>query len=176
MKPAHRVTLRTVVLCLTVLAGGVSTLRSETEKPVPDPVVVSLKKQFEKEFKKLDPQPSFEIPDSSAGKTLVIRYKTRKYMIHPSSKIGVGHDLVETEGPDNGGFIIRIHVQPQGTTNQAQVPQTLNRPYWSTHLDIYPTADRTKQIYASISYRGSADQKLIENIRKFSGRSPQDEK
>lgn len=103
-----------------------------------------------------------EIPDGYSGKSLVMRYKTRNYMIYPSDMTGhLGQDLVESEGPGDGGILMKIHVQKKGEVNQAVVPQTLKRPYWTTYLNVYPVEGENKQLFVSISFRNTTDKKLI---------------
>jgi hypothetical protein len=97
-----------------------------------------------------------------------MRYQTRKFMVYPSGKAGrLGRELVELEGPDDEGILLRVHVQAKGEINQAVVPQTITSPYWKTYLNVYPVGDPEKQIYLALSYRGWTDKKLIQKIQKI---------
>ena len=59
----------------------------EEKKVEPDPVLGKLKGKIEPEAAKLDPNPTFEIPESSVGRSHVVRYKTRQYVIHATNKV-----------------------------------------------------------------------------------------
>ena len=132
-----------------------------------DPVLTDLQTQLVKALRELNVTAIMEIPDAYAGKSLVLRYKTRPYKVYPQSKAGrLGRELVEREGPDDEGILLRAHVQKAGEVNQAAVPQTIREPYWSTYLNVYPVAGTGKQIYMALSYRGWTDKKLIERITK----------
>ena len=80
-------------------------------EPTPDPLLIDLKNKIEQGLSKLDPKPSFEIPESSAGRSLVVRYKTRQYVVHPKDKAGLISVTSETqEGPSDDGILLRAHI------------------------------------------------------------------
>ena len=133
----------------------------------PNPVIVALRSKMEQELTQLDPNElTFEIPESSMGHTLVVRYKTRQYIIHPTSKTGrISETAVIREGPSDNGFLLRVHVQRLGKVNQADVPQTIRQPYWSLDLQAYEIKNADKQIYVALSYNTNTDKKLIRKLR-----------
>ena len=91
---------------------------------------------------------------------------TQKYIIHEKSKSGqVGTNSHGEVGPSQGGFILRVHVEPQGETNKAILPQTLKEPYWLTDLDVTPVAGTDKQIYWRLSYAGRPPTDILNDIR-----------
>jgi hypothetical protein len=159
-------TVRSVTIpCLLVasLPGAAQQLKAP-----PDPVLVSLQAKLERELQDLKLSPGFEVPASSAGKTLIMRYKTREYQVHPESKAGrLGPGLEGREGPDDEGILLQIHLEQHGEIHQAVVPQTRREPYWSTFLNVYPIAGTGKQIYLALSFRGGTDPQLIEKIKAF---------
>jgi len=134
----------------------------------PDPVLVALQARLEMELSQLDPRPVFEIPDDHSGSSLYVRFKTREYQIHASSKGGNVSTNTRTEiGPDEGGFELRAHVQPFGQINQAATPQTISRPYWQTYLDVCPVTNTQKQLYIGLSFKNSTDAALLEKLKSI---------
>jgi serine/threonine protein kinase len=138
----------------------------ENASTSPDPVLVALQARLEQDLGQLNPRPVFEIPDGHSGSSLYVRFKTREYQIHASSKGGNVSTNTRTEiGPDEGGFELRAQVQPLGQVNQAATPQTISRPYWETYLDVYPVINTQKQLYIGLSFKHSTDAALLEKIK-----------
>lgn len=132
----------------------------------PDPMLVSLRSNLERAILHLDPRPTFEIPDSSAGRTLAVRFKTREYDLRMRIKSGaISERSMKREGPSAEGFLLRAHIQPLGEVNQAVVPQTLREQYWSTFVDVYPAKTEGKQIYLALSYGKGTDEKIINTMK-----------
>jgi hypothetical protein len=157
-----------LVMMVTAFALLCSTGRSEEKKIEPDPVLVKLKGKIEQELAKLEPTPTFEIPQSSVGKSLFVRYKTQQYTIHPQNKAGqISKETVQREGPSDDGFYLRAHVQPFGEVNQACVPQTIRQTYWSLDLQVYEIEKEKKQIYFALSYSSRTDPKLIKKLKEI---------
>lgn len=116
-------------------------------------------------LKPLNPEPSIEYAKHS--KSLIIKYRTRKFMVHSGSKIGrFSEKAHEAVGPDFDGFMLQVHVQDAGTVNQARTPQTVWRPYWKTDLDVTQIAGTSKQIYWGLSYGSSPDGSLLSRVGK----------
>lgn len=152
------------LLALSVVAAA------DERKDTPDPVLVEMQTKLQAELKDLVPPPKFEVPKSYNGKSLIMRHKTREYLVYPSNKSGrIAPEPRKEEGPDNEGIYLGIHVEPQGQVNQAVVPQTINAKYWMTYLNQLPTSDPEKQIYFGLSYRGNTDKDVIERIGKVLG-------
>lgn len=142
--------------------------RSAETETSPDPVLTALQAQIERELHELEPMIGVDIPEHYAGKSLILRYKTRKYMVYPGSKSGrLGRELEEKEGPDDEGILLRVHVQAKGEVNQAVVPQTIDEPYWKTFLNVYPIKNAEKQIYVALSYRSRTDKDLISKLKSI---------
>ena len=137
----------------------------------PDNILVELRNKIEKELGKLDPKPTFEIPQSSKGRSLVVRYKTRQYVVHPKSKSGhISEQTEMREGPSHDGFLLRAHVQPFGEVNQACVPQTLRQTYWSLYLQVYEMKKDKKQIYFALSYNSRTDKESIKKLKEIAAK------
>ena len=155
-------------MLVAALALLCTTGHGEDKKTEPDPVLVKLQGKIEQELTKLDPKPTFDIPESSVGKSLIVRYKTRQYTIHPKNKAGrISEDTVQREGPSDDGFLLRAHVQPFGEVNQACVPQTIRQTYWSLDLQVYEIEKEGKQIYFALSYNSRTDPKLIKRLKEI---------
>lgn len=171
MKPIL-ITVLTAWLSCNLIAGAAdkiaTPIQSLAEKDVTDPVLLLLQSRFEQELGDLNPKPAFEVPSNNSGKILVMRFKVREYMVYPHDMTGhLGADLVKQEGPGDDGVLLRINVQPKGEMNQACVPQTLQEPYWSTFLNVYPVAGTEKQIFVALSFRGGTQKTLIRKIQNI---------
>lgn len=130
-----------------------------------DPVLISLQSKLKRELRDLLDGVRFEVPESSAGNSLLMRYQTREYQVYTRNKAGqLSRELVQREGPDDEGVLLSIHVQPKGDVNQAMVPQTIQEPYWSTFLNVYSVADSDKQIYMALASTSRTDKKLTNTI------------
>lgn len=153
-----------------VILVGVWPVLSQAADDAPDPVLTTLQAQLDLALVDIRPRVKFEIPAGYGGRSLIVRYQTRRYMIYPRNKAGrLGRELVDEEGPGDEGFLLRVHVQAKGEQNQAVVPQTLQTPYWKTYLNVYPIEDSDHQIYIALSYRGLTDKRLIRRIQRVIG-------
>ena len=167
-------------MLIAALALLSTTVHGEEKKIEPDPVLVILGGKIEQELGKLDPKPTFEIPESNLRKSLVVRYKTRQYTIHPRNMTGrISEDTVQLEGPSDDGLLLRAHVQPLGEVNQACVPQTIRETYWSIDLQVYEIEKEQKQIFFALSYNSRTDPELIKKLKEIAAQigapySPQD--
>jgi hypothetical protein len=146
---------------LWLLAASVS-VAAQQPKRSPDPVLVSFRIQLERELHDLRPAASFEMLADSAGEHLVMRYKTKEYLVYPT--LGAGRPnvaLQRRDGPLDEGVLLSIHLQPKGQLNALKVPQTFEEPYWSTFVNVYPIAGTDKQIFLRLSFRDAARTDLI---------------
>jgi hypothetical protein len=108
---------------------------------------------------------TFEYPKHS--KSLVVKYKTRKFMIHSGSKIGrYSEKAHEEEGPSYQGFLLSLHLQKKGIVNQVVIPQTIRQPYWRTDLNVTIVDKSDRQLYWGLSYGSRTDEKLLAIVRK----------
>lgn len=128
-------------------------------------ILLSLQNRIEKALPGIKNELFFQFLNQH--KTLVVKYKTRKFMMHFSNMTGeFSPDACETEGPSYRGFLLEISLQKAGTVNQAIVPQTLQRPYWKTFLNITPIKNSDKQVYWGLSFGSRTDNQLIKQIQK----------
>jgi len=113
----------------------------------------------------LDPKPSVEFPDYTTS--LRVTYLPQKYMIHGRSKTGeVSTNAHEEIGPSFSGFVFWAQLQPKGTVNQTDTPQTIREPYWLMDLDITTIGQTDNQIYWVLSYAGRTPTNLLAEIKK----------
>ncbi len=127
-----------------------------------DPTVSRVKRRIESAVSQLDPNLMLSFEYSAHSNTLLVKYKTRKFMVHGHSKIGQHSEQArQREGPNYRGVLLRIHLQKSGTVNQAMVPQTITEPYWQTDLNITLIDNHDKQLYWALSYGPRTDRKLI---------------
>lgn len=164
--------MKTVSAAILALALALSA-SAEPPKAPPDPALVMLQSRLERDFQKLDAKPTFEIPVAYEGRNLIVRFKTRTYIVHP--RRGMSGGFLETtekrEGPSDQGFLLRVQVEQLGEPNQALMPQVIREPYWNSYLSVYPIKGTQKQLYFCLSYAEGTDGTLIENIRKAASES-----
>ena len=104
-----------------------------------------------------------EYPEGQGA--LIVNYKTRPFVVYGQSRIGKYHDQPhETVGPSYQGFRWRLTLQDAGTVNAAATPQTLQRPYWKTRLDVYPLKGTDKQLFSGLSYGSRVEQDLLKQL------------
>jgi hypothetical protein len=103
------------------------------------------------------------------SQSLLVKYKTRKFMVHGMSMIGEhNQEAHEEEGPRYNGFLLSIHLQEAGTVMAAVVPQTIRRPYWQTDLDVV-VCGAGKQLYWALSYGASTGPAVLKQVRDALG-------
>lgn len=152
--------------CLYLLAFVIP-LVSEVAPSLPNSELASLRSTLERELRELQGA-TFEFPENSSGKTLLMRYRTREYQVYASNRAGrLSKELTSSEGPDDDAILLRIYVQTIGEVNQAVVPQTIQEPYWSTFVNVYPLRGLKEQVYMALSSRGRTDKELIKKITKL---------
>ena len=96
----------------------------------------------------------------------MFRYKAKKHKVFPRNKTGrEGERLIEVEGPENDGVLLRVHVQKKGEVNQAVVPQVLRQHHWMTFLDVHPVSGTDRQIYIALAYGEESDKDLVKKIK-----------
>ncbi|MCP4590374.1 MAG: hypothetical protein GY842_06505 [bacterium] len=151
-----------VMICASLLL--LCSAHADDPKPAPDPALLKAEKALRAVLADVEPAPSFEFPDYS--QTLVVKYRTRKFMVHTTSMIGKHSQKArEVEGPSYLGFQLEMHLQKAGTVNQAVVPQTLRRPYWETALDVTVIPGTDKQFYWSLSYGSRVQRDLLKLVK-----------
>lgn len=110
----------------------------------------------------LGPKAKIEYRD----KSLFVTFLPQSFKIHGRAKSGRINEQAHDEiGPSYQGFVLKAHLQPRGEVNQAEVPQTIQEPYWLTGLDVTPIAETDKQVYWALLYGSQMDQKLLDKIR-----------
>jgi len=107
------------------------------------------------------------IEHAKHSRSLTVKYRSRRFMVHGGSKTGAfSKEPRPEDGPDLRGFVLHIHVQDKGTVNQAVVPQTIRRPYWRTDLNVTAVAGTDRQLYWGLSYGARADSGLLKKIKE----------
>lgn len=116
-------------------------------------------------LEKLDPKA--DLSYSNSGRTLQVAYKSRMYKIHGRSMTGEVSPKAHDElGPSFQGFVLRVRLQQKGEVNQAVTPQTLQKPYWRTDLDVTPLPGTQRQVFWSHSYGVRTDTDLLTQIKR----------
>ena len=162
-------TLRNLLLAAILCVSAGARLQAVEDEPVqPDPALLEFRERFEATVADSLPESEFAFPEANGGATLVMRSKTREYQVYPSDMTGrLGRELRPVEGPDDGGLMLTVRVQEAGEINQAVVPQTLQRPYWFTWLNVIPAPGGEKQFFVALSYRRTTDEELVTQIREM---------
>jgi hypothetical protein len=160
----ERLHMKIISLIIFTLFLSLCFARAADTIPQSDPVLLKAEMSIRLALADIDPEPLFEYPKHT--KSLIIKYRTRKFMIHNGSMIGkYSKKAHEEEGPGYKGFMLAIHLQKAGTVNQAEVPQTIQGPYWKTDLNITVAKGTNKQLYWGLSYGNRVDSKLLKRVR-----------
>jgi hypothetical protein len=114
-----------------------------------------------------DIEPDLEVEYPTSSFSLIVNYKTQDFVIRPRSKTGaISEQTYNETGPSFRGFAMKCHLQPAGTINQAEIPQTIKEPYWQTDLNVTQVAGTDKQLYWALSYGSRTEKSLLTRIRK----------
>lgn len=97
--------------------------------------------------------------------TLMLRYRTRRFVVHGPMKGGYEEETRREEGPQWDGFMLSLRVEKAGTVYQAMVPQTMRRPYWDTELDVLVVPGTGKQLSWALSYQPRPERDVLRKIR-----------
>ena len=155
--------MKQILLMVYMLALVTTQANAEEGKIERDPVLLKVEKSLRSALAQVVPEPSFEYPAYS--KSLVVKHRTRKFMVHGRTKSGkISEKAHEVEGPSYKGFMLRVHLQKAGTVNQARVPFTSREPYWRTDLNITEVAETDKQLYWALSYGTRVDKELLRKV------------
>jgi hypothetical protein len=157
--------MMTRLIALTcVLSFSASSLAAEKKENKPDAALLKAQSVLTAALKDLDPKVTFSYDQNLPS--LVVRYQTRKFMVHGRSKIGkVSEKAHETEGPSFKGFLLRIYLEKKNQIRAAVIPQTLREPYWSTDLNIVELPGDQQQLYWTLSYGVRAPVEAKKKIR-----------
>ena len=102
------------------------------------------------------------------GGGLTVRYRTQTFMVHGSPKAGeYDQEAHAEEGPNRGGFLLRLTFHAKRPVRAAVVPQDLQGPYWRTFIDDYPLGAVAGGGYVSmsLSYGRHAPRCLLSQIK-----------
>jgi hypothetical protein len=142
------------VLCCCFLASGIARADESLLSQVAD----GLAKQTE--------EMSIVPLIAQDGRTVTLSYRTRKFMVHNTDKLGRHSEKAhETVAPKTDGLIARITIQDGRYSGAAKIPQTLKRPYWSTYVNAYPVAKGKQHLHVNISYGSKTDRETIKKIQ-----------
>jgi hypothetical protein len=150
------------------------------QEPLDDTPLHQVEKSIRRALPDLAKELRFEYPKSS--RSLVVYYRTRTFMVHPSlPKTGDYSEKAHEEvGPGHKGFRLKLHLQEAGTANQAAIPPRgtlrIREPYWMTDLGITQLAGTGKQLYWALSCGSQVDEDVLKRLRKTLkdlGESPQ---
>jgi hypothetical protein len=154
-----------LLFCISVLSSAF--VFSEEKTSHKDKSLVLAEKAIMSAVKVYDPNVilTFEYPTSS--KSLIVKYKTRKFMVHSRSMIGkYAEKAEEQEGPSYQGFLLRLYLQEAGTVNQAVVPQTIKEPYWQTDLNVTMINKTEQQFFWGLLYGTQTKNGLLLIVKK----------
>ncbi len=144
------------VICLLLYS-----CRGETKPSV----LKTIEKELKSEFADLNSSFSYKLV--SKGKTLIVRYKTRKFTLHEFYRGGeMREGIVEVEGPAYDGFLLKIKEYPQGYLRQQGLRLYRRGPYWYVYPGKYPASDPDFYYVITLYFRRGTDRKIIEKLAK----------
>jgi hypothetical protein len=156
--------MKKIIFLLILIASLSSSLFAEIFNS--DNTLKSIENNIRKALSEIESELAFEYPKYTSS--LVIKYKTRKFMVHTIYKTGrISDEAFETEGPSYKGFLIKIYIEKKGTTHQAIIPQRINEIYWETDLNHTVINNTDRQIHWRISFGVCTDKELLEKIKNI---------
>jgi len=100
--------------------------------------------------------------------TVVLSYKTRKFMVHGTYRDGRRVEKAhEALGPQVDGLIVRVKLQDGRYDGAAVVPQGLRKPYWTTYINAYPVAQGKQYLWVNISFGSRTDRDTITRVKQL---------
>ena len=148
---------KTLILMVLAMVGIVA-IGADGPAPELDRVLMALQPIIQT----LMPVPEVKTNGQSS---LTISYRAQTFKIHGNSMTGEfskeAHDEI---GPTFKGFVLFVEVQPKGEVNQAETPQTLQRPYWKTYIQVTTVRGSEKKLYWGLSYGSQTDTNLLKQI------------
>ncbi len=162
--------MKTMTFAISMLAFTFSAFAADDRVSSRDPLVILAEDTIRSAVAALDPNLTLSYGYSKyhPQDSLVVKYKTRDFMIHyrTSKYGGYSKKAEKKEGPSRQGFLLEIRLEKVGTGHQIEIPQTLRRPYWRTDVDIRIMDKSSKQFYCLLSYGFGTDQKLLTTVKK----------
>ena len=144
------------VACFSVLVAFALTVVAQTAgagEPPPEAVV----ERLSAEIRRLCPEARISVD----GEKFVARHGTMTFTLHNRSKTGeISPETHQAEGPNYRGFILTIAREPGPYQGAAEIPQTLDEPYFSTFINAVPTADGRGHLRIGLSYGRQIDEQL----------------
>ena len=101
------------------------------------------------------------------GRTVSLSYRTRKFMVHNTDKLGHHSEKAHEEvGPRYDGLIFQVTMQDGRYAGAAVIPNDLPRPYWTTFVNAYPVAKGQQHLHVNISYGNRTDREVIKKMKE----------
>ena len=111
-----------------------------------------------------DMQPVASVEEN--GRTVVLSYRTRKFMVHNTDKLGRRSEKArEKIGPRYDGLMVQVTVGDGPYVGAADVPQEGHGPYWTTFANAYPIAKGKQHLHVNILYGNRTDRETIKKIK-----------
>ena len=112
---------------LALAVGLMAAACSGAEETTPTAAQQLVMQAFQPTLKRLGTDAKLEYEGEYSVR---ISYLPQKFKIHGVGKSGeIATETHDEIGPSAKGFVLNIHLQPQGEVNQAVTPQTVRRPY-----------------------------------------------
>ncbi len=104
----------------------------------------------------------------------VAKHGTMAFTVHGRGMTGeVSPTTHVTEGPNYEGFMLRIGLHDGPYRGQADIPQRLNEPYWTTFLDAAPVPDRNQHLMTGLSVGNRLNEEFKKAVLKALPKSHQ---
>ncbi len=106
-----------------------------------------------------------EVKMQREGDVYTFAHATRPFMVHGRSMTGqVSESAREVVGPSYTGFILRLDYHDKNQVYQPELPQLLNKPYWSTYIIRFDIEADKKHYFISFSYGSRLDEAFRKKI------------
>ncbi len=149
-----------IVTCFVMCLFSGSSKAVESAKPSKSQVDVLVQKLID-----LSGQYYPKAVVSHADGKLSIKHGTMLFTVHGRSKTGeVYPETHQEEGPNFKGFILTLHVESGRYEGAANIPQTINYPYWKTYIDRPMLPGGQQHYVINFAYGSRLDPKFMQAI------------
>lgn len=126
-------------------------------QPAANPDLVRLQASLRPLFLEHYPQATSELK----GDQWQVEFDTRAFLIHRALMTGEWQEAMEVRGPNRGGILCNVQLQPGVYNGQAVLPQTFDEHYFRTLVLQVPSPRRDAYLYIHLSYPDSVDREFL---------------
>ena len=155
--------------CFLLLVGallsacGAATIRESGEQPSPVPPFERLCSDVEELFARYYPAATSRRLEDG----IHFDHGTRMFLVHEPRKRGEWQDAFEMLGPNRGGILCDITLQPGTYEGAAEVPQTFDKRYFKILMMAPDAPGHEAHLDVRLSYPADASADFLRQFRRL---------